>query len=296
MNVLNRYPPAALRALEAAGRLGGIAKAAAELGVTVGAVSQHVRKVEAQIGRRVFEREGRGIRPTAVGAPLLAGLSRGFQEIARSVAAAESRRPSVLTISVAPSLAAKWLVPRLSRFYAAHPDLQLRLDAAVELVDFDATDIDAGVRVGKGPWPGVRAVRLAPLRVFPVCHPALAERVKRLEDIGALPILDDGGAPERWPLWLAAKGLEGLECRRGPVYSDSLLCIEAATAGQGVAMAWPTLAIDALRADLLRAPFGEPVTTSEHYWLVSAAARSPSPQLLAFGRWLKDELAADCVA
>jgi DNA-binding transcriptional LysR family regulator len=295
MNNLNRYPPAALRALEAAGRLGGLAKAAEELGVTVGAVSQHVRKVEAQLGRRIFEREGRGVRPTAVGAPLLAGLSRGFAEISRALAGAEARPQSILTISVAPALATKWLVPRLTRFYTAHPNLRLRIDAAVQLVDLDASDIDAGLRVGKGPWPKVRAEWLAPLVLFPVCSPALAAGLARPEDLSALPIIDDHGAPGRWPLWLAAKGVPDLPLRRGPVYSDAVLCLEAAIAGQGVAMAWPTLAVDALRAGILKSPFPEAAAGGESYWLVTSAARSPSIPLRAFGSWLREELAADCV-
>ena len=111
MDGLNRYPLTALRALEATGRLR----------VTVGAVSQHIHKAEAQLGRSVFERTPRGLRATPVGMQLLASLTHGFQEIARAVAAAEARPSAVLTVSVAPVLAAKWLVPRLTRFYTAHP-------------------------------------------------------------------------------------------------------------------------------------------------------------------------------
>ena len=130
MERLNRYPLGGVRAVEAVGRLGGLAGAAAELGVTVGAVSQHIRKVEAQLGRAVFERTSKGLRPTAAGAPLLDGLTRGFREISRAIAAAEERPGSILTVSVAPVLAAKWLVPRLTRFYRAHPGVGLRIDAS----------------------------------------------------------------------------------------------------------------------------------------------------------------------
>src|SRR4051812_31874973 len=241
MRNLNRYPLSALRALEAAGRLGGLAKAAEELGVTPGAISQHLRRIEDQLGRSVFERTSRGLRPTAAGAALLRALTSAFREIAQALEEAEVRTGSTLTVSVAPVLAAKWLVPRLSRFHADHPEIRLRIDAAVELVDFDVTDIDAGVRVGKGPWPRTKAEKIIELRLFPVCSPQLAERLKTLDDLAEVPAIADYGSPGRWRQWLNGQAAPGLELRQGPTYSDAGLCLEAAIAGQGVAMAWPTL-------------------------------------------------------
>jgi LysR family transcriptional regulator, glycine cleavage system transcriptional activator len=293
MESLNRYPLVALRAVEAAGRCGNLAKAAAEQGVTVGAVSQHIRKVEAQLGRKLFDRTARGLRPTAVGAPLIESLTRGLQEMARAVAVAEARRGTGLTISVAPVLAAKWLVPRLTRFHAAHPDIALRIDATIELADFDVSDVDAGVRVGVGPWPGVRAERLAGLAMFPVCSPAVAEQIRDLADLERLPIIRDHGSPGRWPAWLAGQGAPGLRLADGPIYSDAALCLDAAIAGQGVTMAWPTLAADALKCGAVRAPFVGSVDAGESYWLVGSAARPLSAAARAFARWLKTELAAD---
>jgi len=294
MDNLNRYPLVALRAVEAAGRHGGLPKAADELGVTVGAVSQHIRKVEAQLGRKLFERNARGLAPTTVGAPLIEALTRGLQDIGRAIAAAEARRGGTgLIVSVAPVLAAKWLVPRLTRFHAAHPDIALRIDASVELVDFDASDVDAGVRVGVGPWPGVKAERLAALTLFPVCSPALAERIRRVGDLAGLPVVRDHGSPGRWRLWLAGQGAPDLALGDGPVYSDAGLCLEAAIAGQGVTLAWPTLAADALKSGVVRAPFAGAVDAGEAYWLVSSAMRPLSPAARAFARWLRAELAAD---
>jgi LysR family glycine cleavage system transcriptional activator len=295
MERLNRYPLTGVRAVEAAGRLGGLAGAAAELGVTVGAVSQHIRKVEAQLGRAVFERTSKGLRPTAAGAPLLDGLTRGFREISRAIAAAEQRPGSILTVSVAPVLAAKWLVPRLNRFYLAHPGVGLRIDASSQLVDFEDSDIDVGVRVGSGSWNHVHAEKLAALELFPVCSPPLAERIRAIEDLSGLPILRDHGSPGRWPLWLAARGAAGLSLGAGPIYSDAGLCLEAAIAGQGIAMAWPTLAIDALRSGVLRAPFPDRVASGEFNWLVRSPVRTPSLEVRAFARWLRTELEADLV-
>ena len=296
MDGLNRYPLTALRAVEATGRLGSLAKAAEELRVTVGAVSQHIRKAEAQLGRSVFERTPRGLRATPVGVQMLASLTHGFQEIARAVAAAEARPSTVLTVSVAPVLAAKWLVPRLTRFYAAHPGLQLRIDASSQLVDFEISDVDVGIRVGAGPWPNVRVEKLAGLELFPVCSPPLAAQIRDLEDLRGLPIIRDHGSPGRWPQWLAARGCADLPLPTGPIYSDAALCLEAAIAGQGVAMAWPTLAADALKSDLVRAPFPERVASGEFYWLATSPVRPLSANIRVFARWLRAELAADCVA
>ena len=295
MDGLNRYPLTALRALEVTGRLGSLAKAAEELRVTIGAVSQHIRKAEAQLGRSVFERTPRGLRATPVGVQLLASLTHGFQEIARAIAAAEARPSAVLTVSVAPVLAAKWLVPRLTRFYAAHPGLQLRIDASSQLVDFEISDVDAGVRVGAGPWPNVRVEKLAGLELFPVCSPALATQIRDLEDLRSLPIIRDHGSPSRWPQWLAARGCADLPLPAGPIYSDAALCLEAAIAGQGVAMAWPTLAADALKSNLVLAPFPERVASGEFYWLATSPVRPLSANIRVFARWLRAELAADCV-
>ena len=293
MRNLNRYPLSALRAVEAAGRLGGLAKAAEELGVTPGAISQHVRRIEDQLGRSLFERTPRGLRPTSAGAALLRTLTSAFRDMAQALDKAEARTGSTLTVSVAPVLASKWLVPRLSRFHANHPEIRLRIDAAVDLVDFDVSDIDAGVRVGKGPWPRTKAEKIVELRLFPVCSPKLAERLKTFDDLAKLPAIADHGSPGRWRQWLTGQGRGDLELRPGPTYSDAGLCLEAAIAGQGVAMAWPTLAVDALRAGLVRAPFPQPVPAGEFYWLVTGASRAASPPLRAFGRWLRDALASD---
>jgi DNA-binding transcriptional LysR family regulator len=296
MKALNRYPLAALRALEAVGRLGHLAGAADELGVTPGAVSQHVRKVEAQLGRTVFERAARGLRPTPTGAELLSALTSAFAEMERAIERAEGRSGVALTVTVAPVLAAKWLVPRLSRFHEANPGLRLRIEASIAIVNFDLSDVDAGVRVGRGPWPRTRMERLAQLSLFPVCCPAVAENLKSVEDLARIPVIVDHGSPERWPLWLAGVGRPDLQLAPGPIFSDAGLCLEAAIAGQGVALAWPTLAADALSARHVVAPFPGRVPTEEFYWLVSSAQRRPDAHVGPFGAWLKEALAADCLA
>ncbi|WP_413991466.1 LysR substrate-binding domain-containing protein [Labrys okinawensis] len=290
MDSLLRYQLNALRAVEAAGRLGSMARAAEELGVTVGAVSQQVLKAEQRLGRPIFSRTPRGLEPTVLGQQLLAGLSRGFGEIAQALTVAEARAEHVLTVTVAPVFASKWLVPRLHRFHEAHPDLQLRIDASVGLVDFTASDVDVGVRVGAGPWPNVRADYLLDQALFPVCSPALAGAVRRVGDLSRIPVIHDYGSPQNWEIWLAAQGHPGLPLGAGPTFSDAALCLDAAIAGQGLMIGWQTLAQDALRDGRLVSPFPTPVPTGLSYWLVGSARERPPAKVRAFGAWLRQEL------
>jgi DNA-binding transcriptional LysR family regulator len=244
----------------------------------------------------VFERSARGLRPTPSGAQLLLALTSAFAEVARAFERAEGRSGETLTVTVAPVLAAKWLVPRLGHFYEANPGLQLRIEASTTIVDFDISDVDTGVRVGKGPWPRTRAERLAELSLFPVCCPAVAHKLKSVQDLARIPVIVDHGSLGRWPFWLTAVGRPEIKLAAGPIFSDAGLCLEAAIAGQGVALAWPTLAADALRAGLVVAPFPIRVATEEFYWLVSSAKRPPSANIRRFGAWLKEVLAADRLA
>jgi DNA-binding transcriptional LysR family regulator len=213
----------------------------------------------------------------------------------RAVKRAEGRSGETLTVTVAPVLAAKWLVPRLSHFYEANPGLQVRIEALTAIVDFDVSDVDVGVRVGKGPWTQTRAERLAELSLFPVSCPAVAESLKSVEDLARIPVIVDHGSPERWPFWLAAVGCVDLKLAPGPIFSDAGLCLDAAIAGQGVALVWPTLAADTLRAGLVVAPFSGRVATGEFYWLVSSAKRPPNVNVRRFAAWLKKTLATDCL-
>lgn len=281
-----------LRALEAAGRLGSLRAAAAELGVTVGAVSQQVHKAEQQLGGALLLRGPRGLRPTALGAEVLRRLSAGFSELAAAVALTERERGDVLTVSVAPVFAGKWLVWRLQRFAEQHPGVRLRLDATVALVDPSRSDVDACIRVGRGGWPGVQAEHLLDQRVLPVCSPGVAARLRRVEDLAGVPIIRDRDAMFGWEAWLGPHGADPAILGDGPVFSDASLCLDAAMAGQGVFLAWETLAADALGFGRLAAPLPGCAPTGLGYWFVTARDRVPGPRIRAFRAWLAGELAA----
>lgn len=290
MKDLNRLHLNGLRALESCGRLGSLKAAASELGVTVGAVSQQIIRAEEQLGRQVFERSTRGLVPTRFGREFLARLTTGFAALDQAVASAAQHPDDVLTISVAPVLASKWLVPRLSDFMAKHPGIQVRLDATVQLIDPATSDIDIAIRVGPGGWPGVTAEPLLEQEIFPVCVPALAQRLHHPSDLAGVPIVADFNSTLPWQLWLDEFGLSEGDLTFGNTYADAALAQDAAIAGQGVMLSWQTLAEYPMRIGALVAPFRHRAPTGMHYWAVTAASRHENPKVRSFKSWIKTQL------
>lgn len=281
-----------LRAVEAVGRLGSLRGAADELGVSVGAVSQLVLKCEAQLGRPVFERTSRGIVPTAFGRALLSQLTAGFQTIDAAIGLARRHAEQVLVISVAPVFASKWLVPRLASWSRRHPKVTVRLDASVALVDIDASDVDLAIRVGDGKWPGVKAEFLLAQEIFPVCAPAVAAKLKDPRDLYDATIIRDANTTLTWDMWLGPLGLDAGRLAERHSFTDASLALDAAIAGHGVLLAWPTLAADAMRAGQLVAPFTERVATGIAYWLVTSATRREPKTVKDFKAWIREEIKA----
>ncbi len=290
MQNLNRIHLGGLRAVEAAGRLGSLRAAADELGVTIGAVSQQVQKIERQLGCVLFERLPRGIRPTPLGKEVLKRLTSGMTEFAAAVALAERRDEKILTVSAAPVFAGKWLVWRLQRFNERHPDIHVRIDANFALVDPNVTDVDVCIRVGRGDWPGVTAEKILDQRVFPVCSPVVAEQLRDPTDLRSVPIIRDEWAMFDWDVWLQPNGLDASMLGDGPVFSDASLCLDAAIACQGVFLAWETLASHALYVGSLVTPFPGRYRNGIAYWFVIGRDRSNRPPIRAFRRWLEEEL------
>lgn len=291
MRDLNRVHINGLRAVEAAGRHRSLQGAALELGVTVGAVSQQIIKTERQLGHMLFDRTSRGLVPTPAGKLVLPKLSSGFREIAAALASLRSDDEMTLVISVAPVLASRWLVPRLARFSRLHPEIRVRLDASVELVDLDTTDIDLALRVGAGDWPDVRADFLMPQEVFPVCAPELAAGLTGPHDLITSPILRDVNSTLGWNIWLDQFAIDESDLPQGHGFTDASLCLEATIAGQGVMLAWQTLAQDAIAAGWLVAPFPERAATGLGYWLVTSPTRPRPRKVHHFEHWILQEVA-----
>jgi DNA-binding transcriptional LysR family regulator len=280
-----------LRALEAVGRLGSLQTAADELGVTIGAVSQQIIKAEAQLGRKLFERTSRGMVATEAGLPVLALLGEGFNMLSRAVSVAQRQDDTILTVSIAPIFASRWLVHRLDRFAAGYPDIRLRMDATTQIIDPGSSDVDIAIRVGAGKWPGVKAELLLAQEIFPVCAPALAARLTAPADILALPAVIDDRAMFTWETWLREVGLSGAAMEERHIFNDASLCLDAVIAGQGVMLAWQTMASYALEHGQLVDPFGIRVRTGfGHYFVTPEGVREPR-KVTAFKRWICDEMA-----
>ncbi len=291
MKPLNRVHLNGLRALESCGRLGSLKQAAAELGVTVGAVSQQVIRAEEQLGRAIFDRTSKGLKPTRFGTEFLQRLTAGFAALEQAVASADSHPDNVLTISVAPVFASKYLVPRLGRYTAAHPGMQLRLDASIGLVDPATSDIDIAIRVGPGGWSGVREEKLLEQEVFPVCSPDIAARLKEPADLLKVPVVEDANSTLRWQTWLDRFGLSEKELTPGSSYTDAALALDAVIAGQGVMLAWQTLAEYPLRVGTVVAPFEYRARTGLSYWLITARSRREDERVREFKAWIRGEIA-----
>ena len=291
MRNLNSVHLNGLRALEAVGRLGSLQAAANELGVTIGAVSQQIIKAEAQLGRKLFERTSRGMVATEAGLPVLARLGEGFNMLSRAVSVAQRQDDTILTVSIAPIFASRWLVHRLDRFAAGYPDIRLRMDATTQIIDPGSSDVDIAIRVGAGKWPGVKAELLLAQEIFPVCAPALAGRLTAPADILALPAVIDDRAMFTWETWLREVGLSGAAMEERHIFNDASLCLDAVIAGQGVMLAWQTMASYALEHGQLVDPFGIRVRTGfGHYFVTPEGVREPR-KVTAFKRWIRDEMA-----
>jgi len=285
-----------LEAFESVARLGSFTAAAAELHVTQSAVSHRIKALEAQLGCDLFVRRARGVELTDEGQALAEPTRRAFEQLREGVAALErARGGGVLTISCSPSFAIRWLVPRLPRLAAALPDLRVRLDADDRLAEPGRHGIDACLRYGAGGYPGVEHTRLATERVCPVCSPAAG--LERVEDLRTHTLLHDEvlrGHPGRvgWRRWLEAAGVTGVDPDAGPRFSHAHMAIEAAIAGQGVALGRTTLVAADLAAGRLVQPFALELEAELGYWLLTPRGEVP-PRVRAFERWLLSELVED---
>ncbi len=289
----NLPPLNALKAFEAAARHESFTCAALELNVTHAAISRHIRELEGWLGGKLFVRQGRGVELTERGRGYAAELTRGFDLIAlatESVSGRRRRRRQKLSVSVEPSLAALWLVPRLGRFTAANPDVELVLDSTSRLVDFARDEADAGIRYGRGDWPGVAADLLTRTHLMPVVSPALLE-TKKIRTPAQLPpnLLLQEETRRYWDEWLTAAGVADRVSPEGPTLGLHLT-VPAAEACQGFALADEIIAGDALVGGRLVRPF-EIAVESYSYFFVRGATRKETRAMVAFRQWLATEIA-----
>lgn len=250
-------PLTALRAFEAAIRHGRMTRAAEELGVTHGAVSRQVRLLEETFGAQLLERTQQGLVPTEAGAVLAERLSRGFREIEAGVAALRDEASGTLDVSCLGTFTMRWLIPRLGRFAATHPGIEVRLMQSDAPTDFARGRYDVAIRVTDHALPEeAHLTTLFPERFGPVLSPSLAKRLnlRTPEDLARAPRLWARTRPTAWPDWCVRAGLDLLE--GGTPYEHFYFMLEAAAAGLGVALAPEPHVADDLAAGRLIAPFG----------------------------------------
>lgn len=284
----------ALHALALVARHGALGPAAEALGVTPGAVSQHIRRAEQRTGLALFERTPKGLVPTRALLAVLGDLDTGFEALARAQSGlmAPSQDRNLLTVTVGNVFASRWLIWRLGDLGATHPEIELKLLTTGALVDLGRPDVDCGIRFGSGQWKGVEVEPIGTHTVFPVCAPALAERLKTPADLAGVPVIMDQASMLSWPDWLAAAGVPGLKLS-GPAISDPALAFDAAIAGQGVLLALGVMAEYGLERGQVVAPF-QTVTRSSHgYWFATAKGRQLPARTRKFRAWLLGQM-RDC--
>jgi LysR family glycine cleavage system transcriptional activator len=291
-------PLNALRAFEAAGRHLSITRAAQELHVTAAAVSHQVKALEDYLEVKLFRRVGNALFLTDAGQACLPALRAGFAELERAMEALRQHdRRGPLLLSVAPVFASKWLIPRLDGFHAAHPDIDVRISATLELADFERDGIDAAVRVGRGRYPGLASHRLFGESVIPMCSPALASGDPPLHEPADLRrhvlLHFDWPGPEQvapdWATWLRAMGVQGVDPARGPRFTQPDYAMQAAIEGAGVVLGWRSLAQADLDARRLVIPFDLPMPMDVAFHLVYPETSAARPKLVAFRDWLLRE-------
>lgn len=313
----SRLPPLnALRAFEAAARHLSFTRAAEELHVTPAAISHQIKALEEHLGVLLFRRLNRALELTEVAQDCLPKLREGFACLAEAIERVRTHeKVGTLSVSVAPSFAAKWLMPRLHRFVTAHPDIDVRISASTRLIDVTKKNVSASleqvdlrmedsdicIRFGTGKYPGFRVDKLFSVSVIPMCSPKLLEGahpLRRPEDLRHHTLIqydtvyfDEAKAD--WDKWMQAAGVKGVDAARGPHFSHAMLALEAAADGLGVVLGIPILAALDLEAGRLIIPFPLSLPLSFAYYVVCAEAACDRPNVAVFRNWLFEEAQRD---
>ena len=298
---MNRLPPLkSLQAFEAAGRHLSFTEAAQELNVTPGAISQQIRLLEEFLEIKLFKRMNRVIVLTDAGQLFLPTISAGFEQFSEAVSLLQrTRSDGPLTITSAPSFVSKWLIPRLARFKALHPDIDVRIDTSHRLVDFKHEDIDVGIRFGNGVYPELDTVFLFSFDLIPVCSPELMSQgngLKKISDLKNFTLLHsnydelDSGLPD-WAMWLKVVDAEDVDSNHGIYFNQSDLLFQAAMDGQGVALVASVMADPEIAAGNLIQPFTARLPVKMSYHLVTSPHKARIAKVAAFREWLLAESA-----
>ncbi len=291
------------KAFECVARHMSFVKAADELNLTPSALSYQIKTLEEQLQTQLFTRLNRMIELTDAGRLLLPGVESGLERFSEAVARVKGTgEDNVLVISTGPGTASKVIAPKVHRFIAANPEIELRISAGLKLVDFYRDGIDLGLRFGRGPYPGLHVDHLMDDHLTPVCSPQLAADIKKPEDLRNFMLLQEDSmatfpdAPS-WKEWLTAAGVKNPDwSEKGLRFSQIDHAQEAAIEGTGVLLGRKILSAHDRRLGLLTAPFNLEIPATGHYMLVGLEKTFRKRKCVMFIEWIKAELEELCLS
>ena len=292
-----RQPPlGTLKTFRAAAHALSFTRAAEELNVTQAAVSHQIKSLEETLETSLFERGNRSLALTESGSRLLPYVDQMFQLLEQGLRQIRPRGGNAtLTVSLLPSFASRWMVPRLGLFLKAHPEIDFRLAPSNGLTNFQTEDIDLAIRYGSGKYTGLTSLFLMDEDIFPVCSPSVMQGphpLRQPEDLRHHVLIHDDGYSS-WHKWLMAAGIDGIEVDKGPVYTDSAMAVQSAIEGDGIALARSRLVRDDVAKGRLLVPFKISQPSWFNYYIVYPEERRVTDAMAAFIEWVQQQVMAD---
>jgi LysR family glycine cleavage system transcriptional activator len=296
MTLRNELPPlTALRAFQAAGRYGSFQEAARELGVTPSAVSHQIRGLEEWLGASLFARGARHVELTKAGKGLLRETERAFGRIATAAGRLRGRSGAkTLRVSALPLFTSAWLIPRLERFRARHPDIVLDIETTNRVSDLERDNVDVAIRNLRSPTPGLIVRKLLDVRGVPVCAPKLLKGATSLKipaDLARHTLIHVTARPDAWARWLTAVGCDGLKGKRDLSFDTIPAALDAAARGHGIAMGMHPMVWESPVSEALVVPFAPHVAGDASYYVAHRKADRERGDVKAFVDWLIKEMA-----
>src|SRR5260221_5094312 len=288
----SQLPLNALRAFEADDRHASFTHAAEELHVTQAAVSHQVKALEERLGVALFVRRPRGLEITSEGEALLPDLRDAFDRMTNALERVGRKANSgTLNVSMVTTFALGWLAPRLHRFQSKHPAVEGRMTTTQRRIDFAREDFDCAIRFTVQPEPELHATRLFSDVLTPLCGRRYRDKLKTLEDLKRVPFIDMTYDPE-WSIWLRAVGMGDFKPKRVLTFDSTMIAVEAAMEGAGVAVVPPQVFRQELADGRLLRTFTHIVDSGKAWWFVSPPASASRPKTRAFEDWPAEDLAA----
>ena len=289
-----RLPPLnALKAFEAAARHMSFTRAAEELFVTQAAVSHQIKGLEEFLGLKLFRRKNRSLLLTEQGQSYFQDIKEVFTQLNEATERVlASTAKGALTISLPPSFAIQWLVPRLNEFHELHPDIDVRIKAVDQDEGSLTEDVDIAIYFGRGRWPGVVADKLHAELLITVCSPQLFDQgipLETPEDLKRHVLLHDIDRKD-WKAWLKMMGIEGVNTNQGPIFSHTAMVLQAAVHSQGVGLVNSVLAQPELLSGRLMCPFKEALQSQDSYYLVCEPSQADLGKIEAFRSWMLERV------